>query len=167
METRDLPQVLHIEHQNPAQRYTRQHFLLDFQSSDIASWVATQGPQVLGYVICRVTPIFERLGTNRVDPPHEAVTGTVREPIHQTLRLTLLHLAVGRDCRRQGIGRTLLGRLERELRQPDDCLQAAVPETNLPVQLFLRSLGWRALGVYRGHYGSEDAYLMERRIVAA
>jgi len=164
METRDLPQVLHIEQQSPAQRYTRHHFLLDFQSSDIASWVATRGPQVVGYVICRVTPIFERLGNYRVDGPHEKVTALGREPIRQTLRLTLLHMAVARDCRRQGIGRTLLGRLERELRQPDDCLQAAVPETNLQVQLFLRALGWRALGVYRGHYGSEDAYLMERRI---
>jgi ribosomal protein S18 acetylase RimI-like enzyme len=81
--------------------------------------------------------------------------------------LNLLHIAVAPDWRRRGVAATLLGQLEQFLRHPEDSIRAAVPEGNLPVQLFLRAAGYKALRVLRGFYAAEDAYLMERRRVVA
>jgi len=79
------------------------------------------------------------------------------------LRFEILHIAVAPEHQRLSVGRALLGRFDERLRLPEDCIQATVPESNLSVQLFLRSLGYKALRVLRGYYGDEDAYIMERR----
>ena len=42
-------------------------------------------------------------------------------------------------------------------------VQILVPETNLPLQLFLRAVGYKATRVVRECFDSEDAYLMERQ----
>ena len=42
-------------------------------------------------------------------------------------------------------------------------IQILVPETNLPLQLFLRAVGYKAIRVAREWFDSEDAYLMERQ----
>jgi ribosomal-protein-alanine N-acetyltransferase len=73
---------------------------------------------------------------------------------------TLLNLAVAPYWRRQGVARAMLKKLD-EKRPP--CIEAAVPESNLPAQLLLRSAGYRAVQVLREHFGEEDGYLMERR----
>src|SRR5437868_5762236 len=142
MEPRDLTQVFRITQRTPAPRWARQDFLLSFQSGDISSWVAEIDDQVVGFVVCRVIPRQERVAVN------VAGSKDVREvvwrdaPAPQPLRFELLHIAVAPEHQRNSVGRALLGRFDERLRQPEDCIQATVPEANLPVQLFLRSLGY-------------------------
>jgi ribosomal protein S18 acetylase RimI-like enzyme len=78
-------------------------------------------------------------------------------------RFELVHIAVAAEYQRGGVGKSLMARLEELLARPDDCVQAAVPESNLAVQLFLRSLGYKAVRVLHGYYGAEDGYAMEWR----
>lgn len=75
----------------------------------------------------------------------------------------LLNIAVAPYWRRQGIARTMLEKLDEK---GPRSIRAKVPESNLAVQLLLRSGGYRATRVLRGHCGGADAYLMERLVAA-
>ena len=79
-------------------------------------------------------------------------------------RLHMINFAVARSHRRLGIGTQLLEKLCGKL-TPERRSRVAleVRETNLPAQLFFRSLGFRAISVLKDFYQdtTEDAYLME------
>lgn len=139
LDPRDLPQVLQLAGQFPAPNYCRDDFYRDLGRNDLSNWVAVAGNRVIGFVISRL---------------EERPDGTVC--------LELLHLAVAADWQRRGVGRMLLKRFEDRLGR--GCIQATVPETNLPVQMFLRAAGYKALRVLRGHFDGADAYVMERRV---
>lgn len=163
MVQRDLPHVLRIEKQSPAPRWTLQDFLAVFQCGDTASWVAEVAGQVVGFVVYSVTPQLD------LDDDLEEVTPAPRgrlkkepEPTPRPVRLSLLNIAVAPEWRRRGVGTALMDRLDKKLRLPQDCVQAMVPETNLPVQLFLRRAHCKAVRILRAYYIDEDAYLMER-----
>jgi ribosomal-protein-alanine N-acetyltransferase len=156
MEPRDLPQVLGIIERTPAPRWARQDILFHFRSDDISSWVAVLDEQVVGFVVCRVTPA----ATVATVPAGSEVPWRTEAGPQQ---FELLHLAVAPEWQRNGIGRVLVRRFEDRLHGPGDSIQATVPESNLPVQLFLRRVGYKAVRVLRGYYGEEDAYVMERR----
>ena len=78
-------------------------------------------------------------------------------------RLHVLNFAVARSHRRLGVGtrmmEKLIGKLTPERRSR---IVLEVRETNLPAQLFFRSLGFRAISVLKDFYQdtTEDAYLM-------
>ncbi len=82
--------------------------------------------------------------------------------------IRLLSCAVAKTERRRGVGtlltRALIGRLDERRSE----LVCVVRERNLTAQLFLRSLGFRAVAVRRGYYlqTNEDAYRMTRRVGA-
>ena len=95
--------------------------------------------------------------------PAEASDGAWQIDASPRQQFELLHLAVTPEWQRNGIGRVLVQRFEDRLIHPGDSIQATVPESNLPVQLFLRRVGYQAVRVLRGYYGEEDAYVMERR----
>ena len=82
-------------------------------------------------------------------------------------RLHMINFAVARSHRRLGIGRHMLQKLCGKL-TPDRRSRVVleVRETNLPAQLFFRSLGFRATSVLKDFYQdtTEDAYLMEYRL---
>jgi len=84
------------------------------------------------------------------------------EQVGKPLRLVLLNLGVAPDCHRSGVGRTLLERLARKLRHPEDSILAIVPESNLPLQLLLRDGQFKASSIMRKYFDTEDGYLMER-----
>jgi ribosomal protein S18 acetylase RimI-like enzyme len=159
MEVGDLPRVLQIERETPAPLWTLQHFKADLQAGDRLNLVATFKGLVVGFAIARSVTEIETPagGPSRFA---EALTSTLPR---RALHLHLLHVAVAADWLRRGVASTLLRQLDRSLRKPEDRIQAVVPETNLAVQLLLRSVGFRATRVLRGFYGSEDAYQMERR----
>ena len=79
-------------------------------------------------------------------------------------RLHMLNFAVMRSHRRLGIGTQMMEKLVAKL-TPDRRGRIAleVRETNLPAQLFFRSLGFRATSVLKDFYrdSTEDAYLMQ------
>ena len=85
-------------------------------------------------------------------------------------RLHILNFAVLRSHRRLGIGtrmmEKLIGKLTPERRSR---IVLEVRETNLPAQLFFRSLGFRAISVLKDFYQdtTEDAYLMHFVTLAA
>ena len=85
-------------------------------------------------------------------------------------RLHVLNFAVTRSHRRLGIGtrmmEKLVGKLSPERRSR---IVLEVRETNLPAQLFFRSLGFRAISVLKDFYQdtTEDAYLMHYVSLAA
>ena len=85
-------------------------------------------------------------------------------------RLHMLNFAVMRSHRRLGIGTQMLEKLIGKL-TPDRRGRIAleVRETNLPAQLFFRSLGFRATSVMKDFYrdSTEDAYLMQYSLEAA
>ncbi len=92
----------------------------------------------------------------------DAVVGFMVYELHRS-RLHVLNFAVARSHRRLGIGTRMMERLIGKL-TPDrrSRLVLEVRETNLPAQLFFRSLGFRAISVLKDFYQdtTEDAYLM-------
>jgi len=83
--------------------------------------------------------------------------------LHRT-KLHVLNFAVLRSHRRLGIGTRMMDKLVGKL-TPDrrGRIVLEVRETNLPAQLFFRSLGFRATTVLKDFYqdSTEDAYLMQ------
>jgi ribosomal-protein-alanine N-acetyltransferase len=99
----------------------------------------------------------------------ESVVAFMIYELHRS-RLHVLNFAVARSHRRLGIGtrmmEKLIGKLTPERRNR---LVLEVRETNLPAQLFFRSLGFRAISVLKDFYQdtTEDAYLMHYVSTAA
>jgi len=85
-------------------------------------------------------------------------------------RLHMLNFAVMRSHRRLGIGTQMMDKLVAKL-TPDRRGRIAleVRETNLPAQLFFRSLGFRATSVLKDFYrdSTEDAYMMQYALESA
>lgn len=85
-------------------------------------------------------------------------------------RLHVLNFAVARSHRRLGIGTRMMEKLAGKL-SPErrSRIVLEVRETNLPAQLFFRSLGFRAISVLKDFYQdtTEDAYLMHYVSLAA
>lgn len=84
-------------------------------------------------------------------------------------QIQILTMAVAPVMRRRGLGTMIAAYLViklRDHRRPR--ITTIVSETNLPAQLYLRSCGFRATVVLRGHCEptGEDAYLMEREYAA-
>ena len=95
----------------------------------------------------------------------ERVVGFMVYELHKH-RLHILNFAVGERARRRGVGtqmcKKLIGKLSHDRRSR---IQLEIRETNLPAQLFFRTLGFRATTVLRQFYEDtpEDAYLMQYR----
>ena len=84
-------------------------------------------------------------------------------------RLHVLNFAVLRSHRRLGIGTQMINKLTAKL-APDrrNRIALEVRETNLPAQIFFRSLGFLAVSVLKDFYQdtAEDAYLMQMCLTA-
>jgi ribosomal-protein-alanine N-acetyltransferase len=159
----DLSDVMQIQERTPMPHWTWQEFLAAMQSPGVVALVAEIQDQVVAYVLYRVC----RGPENATGPTRKllelclAWRSEVRPA--QPLLMQLLNMAVDPSWRHQHVGTNLLESLNKQLRQPGDCIRVIVPETNLPLQLCLRGAGYRAIQVLHKHYGDEDAYLMERR----
>ena len=85
-------------------------------------------------------------------------------------RLHVLNFAVARSHRRLGVGTRMMEKLAGKL-SPErrSRIVLEVRETNLPAQLFFRSLSFRAISVLKDFYQdtTEDAYLMHYVSLAA
>ena len=81
---------------------------------------------------------------------------------HGLHEVFIKNMAVSPDCRRIGIGRTLVQSLDAKLAQSYDRISAIIPETDVPVQFLLRNLGYKAVRVLRRWFDEEDAYLMQK-----
>lgn len=92
----------------------------------------------------------------------DAVVAFMIYELHRS-SLHVLNFAVAREHRRLGVGSRMMEKLVGKL-SPDrrSRIVLEVRETNLPAQLFFRSLGFRAISVLKDFYNDtvEDAYLM-------
>ena len=93
----------------------------------------------------------------------DSVVGFMIYELHRS-RLHMLNFAVARAHRRLGIGTQMMRKLAAKLApERRTRIVLEVRETNLPAQLFFRSLGYRAISVLKDFYqdSAEDAYLMQ------
>jgi ribosomal protein S18 acetylase RimI-like enzyme len=159
----DLPRLLQIENAGAGTRFLRKDLPANLFSTDRGIWVATIQNHVVGYLVYQLTPETEASESELQVGPPKGPWGR-RVTSLPPLQVELIHLFVSPDWRRRGIGRALITRFDPRLSKDEPCvIQAMVPETNLPVQLLLRSAGYKAARVSRRYFVEEDAYVMECR----
>jgi ribosomal-protein-alanine N-acetyltransferase len=135
---RDMSDALEIENDGFEFPWSEDDFIRCLRQRNCIGMVAEQEDRVVGFMI------YE---------------------LHKT-RLHLLNLAVSKDNRRRGVGAQMLAKLTAKLStQRRTRILLEVRETNLPAQVFFRTLGFRAVSVLRDFYDdtTEDAYLMQYR----
>ena len=139
---RDMREVLDVERETFEFPWSDEDFTRCLRQRNCIGMVAESGDSVVAFMI------YE---------------------LHRS-RLHLLNFAVSRSHRRLGVGtrmmEKLVGKLSPERRSR---IVLEVRETNLPAQLFFRSLGFRAISVLKDFYQdtTEDAYLMHYVSLAA
>lgn len=139
---RDMPEVLAIEQQCFEFPWSDEDFIRCLRQRNCIGMVAEHNERVLGFMI------YE---------------------LHKS-RLHILNFAIHETFRRRGVGtqmaKKLIGKLSHDRRSR---ILLEIRETNLPAQLFFRSLGFRAVSVLRNFYEDtpEDAYVMQFRHTAA
>lgn len=133
---RDMDAVLRIERASFEFPWFQEDFIRCLRQRNCIGMVATDGHELLGFMV------YE---------------------LHQS-RLHLMNFAVAPEHRRGGVGRALVEKLLGKLSsQRRTRITLEVRETNLGAQLFFKSVGFRAVSVLRDYYeeSPEDAYLME------
>lgn len=80
-------------------------------------------------------------------------------------RFSVVRIGVVPSYRRKGVGSRLLKELKDKLTNKRGLISAEVRETNLPVQLFLSSQGYKAVEVLHDYYpdSGEDSYVFHYR----
>jgi [ribosomal protein S18]-alanine N-acetyltransferase len=135
---KDLPTVLNIEERCFEYPWGEEDFIRCLRQRSMIGMVAERGDQVVGFMI------YE---------------------LHK-FRLHLISMAVDPDYSRQGIGRTMVEKLVSKMSyQGRNRVMLEVRETNLPAQLFFKSMGFRAVGILNHFYDDcdEDAYQFQLR----
>jgi [ribosomal protein S18]-alanine N-acetyltransferase len=139
---RDMPSVLDIEQECFEFPWYEEDFVRCLRQRNCIGMVAEASERVVGFMI------YE---------------------LHKH-RLHVLNFAVSEPYRRRGVGaqmaKKLITKLSHDRRSR---IMLEVRETNLPAQLFFRTLGFRAVSVLRDYYEdtTEDAYVMQYRYSAA
>jgi ribosomal-protein-alanine N-acetyltransferase len=135
---RDMPEVLSIEQQCFEFPWQEDDFIRCLRQRNCIGMVAEASERVVGFMV------YE---------------------LHKH-RLHILNFAVSENFRRRGIGRQMTKKLIAKLScDRRSRIMLEIRETNLPAQLFFRTLGFRAVSVLREFYEDtpEDAYLMQYR----
>jgi ribosomal protein S18 acetylase RimI-like enzyme len=158
---RDLPHVLQLAEQLAAPVTLSPQFRLLVQSKEILGCIAEAHNQIAGYAICAIVRESKYAGNAVLKFAFQLGQRLVHKWVSRPLQVDLLHVAVATEWQDCGVEHQLLQELDRQLRQAGSCLKMTVPETNLPVQLFLHDAGYKATQVLRGYYTSEDGYLFE------
>jgi len=136
---RDMPEVLQAEQESFEYAWTEEDFLKCLRQRNCIGMVAEHAEKVVGFMIYEL---------------HKA-------------KLHVLNFAVHPGIRQSGVGRQMVGKLVGKLSSHRRTrITLAVRETNLPAQLFFKSLEFRATKVLRAYYedSGEDAFLMQYRI---
>ena len=135
---KDLPTVLNIEERCFEYPWGEEDFIRCLRQRSMIGMVAERGDQVVGFMI------YE---------------------LHK-FRLHLISMAVDPDYSRQGIGRIMVEKLISKLSyQRRNRVMLEVRETNLPAQLFFKSMGFQVVGILNHFYDDcdEDAYQFQLR----
>ena len=136
--SRDMAEVLDIEQESFEFPWTEEDYLRCLSSRNCIGMVAEYHSQVAGYMI------YE-LGKNKIQ---------------------LLNMATARQFRHCGVATQMIAKLTGKLSlQRRTRITFEIRETNLPAQLFFRSVGFRATQILKNYYEEmqEDAYFMQYR----
>ncbi len=153
----DLRQLMNIEERMSDPWWVRLECWSILRTPGGAGAVAEVDGRAIGFVLYRATPPDEQ-------------TSLIRRLLHRCQlwrphairHVRLLHISVAPEWRRQGVAHGLLEQVHAHLPKRDDQFHALVPEANLPAQLLLRSVGYKATGVVHRCSEEGDGYLMER-----
>lgn len=135
---RDMPSVLDIEQRSFEFPWSEEEFIRALRQRNCIGMVAELNEIVVGFMI------YE---------------------LHKN-RLHILNFAVHSAYRRKGVGQAMIEKLVGKLsQQRRSRILLEVRETNLPAQLFFRTVGFQAVSVLRDFYEDtdEDAYVMQLR----
>jgi ribosomal-protein-alanine N-acetyltransferase len=138
----DIPAVLEIERGSFVKPWTEDEFKKVLAHNNCVGIVAEAGKQVTGFVI------YEMFRS----------------------KFRLLNVAVHPGHRRKGYGTAMLAQIAGKLEMGrQESVVGEVCESNLPVQLFLRHSGFRAVEIQHGYFKDkdEDGYLFELRAAQA
>lgn len=138
---RDMQEVLAMEAESFEFPWSEEEFIRCLRQRNCIGMVAELNDQIVGYMI------YE---------------------LHKN-RLHVLNFAVDAAGRRQGVGAKMIAKLIGKLSpQRRSRILLEVRETNLAVQLFFRSQGFRAVSVLRDFYDdtTEDAIVFQYRVKA-
>jgi ribosomal-protein-alanine N-acetyltransferase len=138
--TADLPAVLQLADDCLGLQWTAEDFQECFRSLDTIGKVV----EIQGMIIAFLIYQLDR-------DAHE---------------VAIKSIAVAPGWQRHGVGQSMVQALDRKLSQGYERISAMVPESNLSLQLMLRSAGFRAVRVLRRWYNDEDAYLMQKDVPA-
>ncbi|HET9720532.1 MAG TPA: ribosomal protein S18-alanine N-acetyltransferase [Solirubrobacteraceae bacterium] len=135
----DLPRVMAIERRAFPTPWSLSMFVLELSKPSGICLAATQGPALVGYLIC----------------------ARYAEAYH------LMNVAVDPDRRRQGIGRALIDELL-ERTGPEASITLEVRVSNAGAIALYESYGFRGVGTRRRYYADtgEDAIIMWRAVGA-
>lgn len=138
MEPRDLRSILKIERSSFEEPWSEDDFYRTLSQKHRVGIVAVASKRtVVGYLIA------------------ESMTKSFQ----------VLNMAVSPTYRGRGVGRVMLGWLcDQLVKSSRDKVRVEVRETNLPMQLFLRRVGFLATEVLRSYYPDtkEDAFQFEK-----
>lgn len=83
-------------------------------------------------------------------------------------RFTILRIGIHAKHRKKGLGSELMTALSNKLTEKRKLIVAEVRESNLPIQLFLKSQGYKAVKVLRKYFPDtgEDAFVFNYRAEA-
>ena len=135
---RDMAEVLEIEEESFEFPWSEEDYQRCLRSRNCIGMVAEFHGQVVGYMI------YE-LGKSKIQ---------------------LLNIATAYQYRRCGVATQMIAKLIGKLSlQRRNRITLEIRETNLPAQLFFRSVGFRATQILKNFYEQmqEDAYLMQYR----
>lgn len=136
MFTGDVSKILKIEYASYDFPWTKEEFLKSLSNTTMTCLVVVQGKKVIGYIIFQLKANL----------------------------LEVLNIAVDPKCRRLGIATTLINKVKSELNTIIQDVMISVVETNLAMQLFLRSQGFKAIGMNKGvfdDYVSDDVIIFK------
>jgi ribosomal-protein-alanine N-acetyltransferase len=143
---RDMPEVLAIEQECFEFPWCEEDFIRCLRQRNCIGMVAEASERILGFMVYEL----------------------------QKHRLHILNFAVHERFRRRSVGTQMAKKLITKLSPGTPAgvpsrrsrIMLEIRETNLPAQLFFRSLGFRAVSVLRQFYEDtpEDAYLMQYRV---
>lgn len=113
-----------------------------------------------------IRALRQRTCIGMVAERNEVVAGFMIYELHKN-RIHILAFAVHPDFRRSGVGKAMIEKLVSKLAfQRRNRITLEVRETNLDAQLFLRSLGFRAMNILPNFYKDckEDAFVFRYSI---
>jgi ribosomal protein S18 acetylase RimI-like enzyme len=155
---RDLEQVALIAQERHPLPWTEHDSQLVLDPETTLAWVAATGRRVVGFVFGTVAWSHEAADSRVLPALKRFFRGVLGQRGFGKLHIKLIDLCVAEGWPQAMVERALLEQLDKEIRLMGDYIEIVVPESNLPTQLFLRQVGYRATQVLRGQYESEDGY---------